>query len=500
MSDHIDGPRAIADPAIDVTDLFAFTKPGDVSRLVLVADVFPFAGESGVFSNAARYSIVVKHVKVLGLGKQAKFVPFGQEVRFLFQFDTLKQATTAGQQAKSQVGTCTLPNGEVITLLVGDEAGAYSQDRSTRVFAGVRSDPFYIGILPDLKSVPNYLQDDNVMGLVVELNIEQFLSLQEGSLFGVIAETRPKQTKKQAHEPPPYDWVGRPEQTNYIINALPESIDLRDLWNQLNPFEVISGDLAQVFKKRLTDSFEFWDMRDGIKNWDADLLNAHVNVRMDDFLLIDVSKPVTDTSHMEIEQSTIAGNTYQTGGGRTLNANVIEILVNYLVNRNQGKQYQGEAQQATQLGLNIFPYLAPANKKLLKISHQVDLLASPADVWKVVGQFSGQWSPLIASIQTIGSGIGQLREIETIDGKTIIERLESLDQKNKTLTYSLVSGVPAKPYIGSMQVTSNSTGSRVDWTVQYRPSGQAELIVHLIIDTMLERSLKSLMVRFGTPK
>ena len=93
-----------------------------------------------------------------------------------------------------------------------------------------------------------------------------------------------------------------------------------------------------------------------------------------------------------------------------------------------------------------------------------------------------------------------MREIETIDGKTIIERLESLDQKNKTLTYSLVSGVPAKPYIGYMQVTSNSTGSKVDWTVQYRPSGQAELIVHLIIDTMLERSLKSLIVRFGTPK
>ena len=27
MSDHVDGPRSIGDPAADITDLFAFTSP-----------------------------------------------------------------------------------------------------------------------------------------------------------------------------------------------------------------------------------------------------------------------------------------------------------------------------------------------------------------------------------------------------------------------------------------------------------------------------------------
>ena len=29
MSDHVDGPRSIGEPAADLTDLFAFTSPED---------------------------------------------------------------------------------------------------------------------------------------------------------------------------------------------------------------------------------------------------------------------------------------------------------------------------------------------------------------------------------------------------------------------------------------------------------------------------------------
>ena len=39
----------------------------------------------------------------------------------------------------------------------------------------------------------------------------------------------------------------------------------------------------------------------------------------------------------------------------------------------------------------------------------------------------GDWHPLIANIKLIGTGIGELRVIETIDGKQIIERLDAID-------------------------------------------------------------------------
>jgi hypothetical protein len=52
MSDHIDGPRQIGDPASDLTDLFAFTSPENPAHTVLAANVFPSAGITAMFSNA----------------------------------------------------------------------------------------------------------------------------------------------------------------------------------------------------------------------------------------------------------------------------------------------------------------------------------------------------------------------------------------------------------------------------------------------------------------
>ena len=41
MSDHISGPRAIADPVTDITDVYAFPCPESPRHLVLVMNVFP---------------------------------------------------------------------------------------------------------------------------------------------------------------------------------------------------------------------------------------------------------------------------------------------------------------------------------------------------------------------------------------------------------------------------------------------------------------------------
>ena len=107
---------------------------------------------------------------------------------------------------------------------------------------------------------------------------------------------------------------------------------------------------------------------------------------------------------------------------------------------------------------------------------------------------------MIASIKLVGSGVGQLREIETIDGKNMVERLDSIDVAKMTLNYSLVSGIPAKPYTGSISVSPGKDGCKVTWSVNYRPSGQGELIVHLIINSLIERGLKALQEKFGSPK
>ena len=46
MSDHISGPRALADPIADITDVYAFPSPERPDRLVLVMNTLPFAKPS----------------------------------------------------------------------------------------------------------------------------------------------------------------------------------------------------------------------------------------------------------------------------------------------------------------------------------------------------------------------------------------------------------------------------------------------------------------------
>ena len=188
MSDHVDGPRSIGDPSIDLSDLFAFTSPENPGRTVLAANVFPSAGVSAMFSNVVNHSIVVRRMTVAGLGEAAKFKPGDQEYRFNCRFSALERGTDGSKPM--QRGTCTFPGGQELTFVVNDEKGASTPDGVFRVFAGLRSDPFYLAwLVAVLKKFPNLLQHDNVLSIVIEFDTKRVLEPDKGPLFGVIAET-----------------------------------------------------------------------------------------------------------------------------------------------------------------------------------------------------------------------------------------------------------------------------------------------------------------------
>ena len=173
MSDHVDGPRSIGDPPADITDLFAFTSPEDPARTVLAMCVFPSAGESAIFSNVIDHSIAVRRVAVAGVGNAAKFQPANEEIRFTFRFEMLER-DAAGNVI--QRGVCTLPGGHELLLTVNDEIGTSTAEKDVRVFAGLRSDPFYLAwIAATLEKVPNLLQHNNVLCMVVEFDTRRVL-------------------------------------------------------------------------------------------------------------------------------------------------------------------------------------------------------------------------------------------------------------------------------------------------------------------------------------
>lgn len=499
MSDHIDGPRQIGDPVADITDLFAFTSPQNPARTVVALDVFPGAGAEAIFSNAIVHSIAVRRVTVAGTADAARFQAASQDLaRFSCKFGALQRSAPGGKPV--QRGTCTLPDGRTLELVVNDEKGAATADGVFRVFAGLRSDPFYLAWdIGKMRKIPNIIQHDNVLSIVVEFDTRRVLDPDKGSLFGAIGETvpLPRPGVPVGTDPARIDWVGRPEQTNVRLNNgdVPNYVDLRDLWNQQTPF-AIAPEMRPLFAKCLKDSLENYDMRDGTADWTPAALAASVNVFLDDFLLFDVSKPITDESHLEIEKSTLDGRPYRTGGGRTLDANSIDILMTWLINKDRAF-LQGGATGATKPGTNVFPFLASPNTQLQEVAESVDLAAPPDKVWALVGQFSPAWHPLVAQVRLTGTGVGQLRTIETVDGKQIVERLDLMDSAKRFYRYTNVGGIPASNYTGILSVKPKGKGCTVEWRAQFLANDQATFIVKLIVSTLFKVGLESLRPRFG---
>ena len=350
-----------------------------------------------------------------------------------------------------------------------------------------------------MRKFQNLLFNDNILCILIEFDTARVLNPDRGSLFAVIAETLPvpRPGTFVGHPPPRMDWVGRPEQTNVRLNnsGLKGVDDIRDLWNQQTPF-AIDEKLRPVFLQRLKDSLANYDMRDGKQDWTPSALTANANMFVDDFLLFDVAKPITDTSHLEIERSTINGRAYQTGGGRTVDSDVIDILMTWIVNRDR-EFLEGGTTKATKPGTRNFPYFAAPNMDLQTVAETVDVSATPERVWELIGQFgAAYWHPLIAAIRVTGTGPGQLRTIETVDGKQIIERLDAVDNSGRFYRYANVAGLPVANYTGMLSVKPNGAGSSVEWRAQFLPNGPGTLITKTIVSTLFKTGLDSLKSRF----
>src|SRR5258708_26434917 len=138
MSDHISGPRAIADPVIDITDVYAFPCPESPQRLVLIMNVFPYAGPSACFSDAVIYRLRVCSVSIVP--DRRAFAVGADEFTFDCTFDVPGSPDSGGQPV--QQGRCTMPNGKTVRFRVNDENGGGGA--GLHVFAGQRSDPFFL--------------------------------------------------------------------------------------------------------------------------------------------------------------------------------------------------------------------------------------------------------------------------------------------------------------------------------------------------------------------
>lgn len=96
-------------------------------------------------------------------------------------------------------------------------------------------------------------------------------------------------------------------------------------------------------------------------------------------------------------------------------------------------------------------------------------VAAPAtSVWDVLRDFDSlwRWHPNVAASRLDGpQRIGCVRSLTLRQGGLIRERLESLDDAGRRMSYTLLEGpLPVADYLGSLSVCEQAGGCVVEWT------------------------------------
>ena len=368
MSDHFSGPRALAGPAGDITDFYAFPSPERPGHLVLVLNVQPLAKPDAAFSDAIDCRFRLRPVTIAGSGAATAF-PFAgadQELMFTCHFES-PQPDGDGA-APVQDGWLVTPSGEQIHFRVDDEDGARGD--GLRVFAGLRSDPFFID-LPSLfesqkaerlafkEVATNSLDGANVLSLVVEVDTRPWLSNGRGPLFGAVGET-----VVTGKLPIRIERFGRMEVKNVTmalkhLDPVNRDLEIRDLYNLEDAFH-LSKEYGGAYRARLNANLAFYDRLDGKIDWPLGPDGAHplTELLLADYLVVDVSRPFAPDSYFEIEQATLEGRPYETCGGRSLNDDVMDTYYTLMINAGKGPRIRDGVDEPTKLAGDVFPYLA----------------------------------------------------------------------------------------------------------------------------------------------
>jgi Polyketide cyclase / dehydrase and lipid transport len=100
--------------------------------------------------------------------------------------------------------------------------------------------------------------------------------------------------------------------------------------------------------------------------------------------------------------------------------------------------------------------------------------AAPESAWQLVGDFAG-----------IGQVFDGVDDVVTVDdlrtfnlmGMRITERLVARDDATRTLTYSIIDGVPIESHQATIRVDPHESGCEIVWSVTSDPEAAQPLFV-----------------------
>ncbi len=368
MSDHISGPRALAEPIADITDFYAFPSPDRPGHLVLIQNTLPFAPASAPFSDGLIYRFRLRPATANAPGDPAPCSVGADEITIDCVFSAPFNKGSPGQF--EQTGTCTISSSEAIEFIVNDDSS--SSTNGVRAFAGARWDPFFMDAPAALKTIATqqlaftnpgtiYLDGKNVLSLVVEIDCTKLLS--GARLIAVITETLTR-----GKFPVRIERVGRPEVKNLILapkqfDTVNRDLEIRDLYNMEDAFRLAEA-YQGAYRARMNANLTVWDSLDNDTGWPTTEGGSHplTELVLADYLVVDTSEPYQDTgSFLEIERAIREGRAHETCGGRSPNDDVMDTFFTLLINAGNGPRIRDGVNGATMPATQMFPYLSSPN-------------------------------------------------------------------------------------------------------------------------------------------
>jgi hypothetical protein len=173
MSHHYSGPNVTfprGDARLDFTDLFAFPKPGDAQRSILIMNFHPSVGidppgptTSEPFAPAALYEL-----RIDTNGDSVADITY--QVRFSSSQDGGQTATLRRFEGASSGSGRVIVEG--VPVSTGREARV-TQAGDYRFFAGRRSDPFFFDVVGVLKNFQftgqDFFADKDIFSIALEV-------------------------------------------------------------------------------------------------------------------------------------------------------------------------------------------------------------------------------------------------------------------------------------------------------------------------------------------
>ena len=363
MSDHFSGPAVIGDPAVDITDFYAFPSPERPGNLVLIMNVFPMATSQSFFSDVVTHRFRLRPLTRSGGSISARCG--GTHDRRHFQ--------RCPGRARFRKVTSSHPTDATASFVAGKP---FEQDGDARLRGtgqrsllhgrrGCDSHGLCRGRL-SFETATNTVQHRDVLSIVVEVPFAPIVERFNGAtLIGAIAENIVTRRGK----PIRIERLGRPEIKNVILanssrDPRATGVELRDLYNREDAF-ALSEVYRPLYESRLDANLAFFDALDGKIAWPPGPDGRHPlrDLLMGDFLVLDLAHAFAPGGFLEIERSLINNRPHESAGGRWLDDDILDELLTLHGEWRARRAVRRRRRCSHQAGQPDFPYVREPNKR-----------------------------------------------------------------------------------------------------------------------------------------